>query len=400
MVAVLSVNLTATTFILFHTVTLSERRDQVAREDQVTPIEKMLGFEFVSDPRLAKYPLPETPADHLAKRPDRPFPHPSMVITPDMARDILKYRVVRIERMPRDLRHPEITGNRRFLMATLNGTKRNKGLVATIRDGEWDPRISTPAVFTQDGFVLDSQHRIAGCFLSGTAIEMPVTTNGQWGTFSVLDIGRGRNAGQLLGDLIPYPDHSAAAAKLILPVIRGNERSEWSAADASNQEIYELVHGWDFFQETQEGHGSWMKHVLQASASRIPLSALAASTMMALAAGADAFHVQQFLDGLKPGYREGFPMIGDRGEDPRHLLRKQYLNKKSSSRKATDKDRRDQVSHVRRAMEVWLEWRGLQEKGVGSKIELEKLQAAAENDKLPAVWGADRVRQFHNERVS
>lgn len=365
----------------------------MAREDTLTAIEKLLGFEFVSDPRGARFPIPETPKEYKAKHPDRPYPHPSMKITPEMARDVLKYRVIRIERMPRELRHPEITANRRFLLTTLNGTRQKKGLVATVKEGGWDDRISTPAVFTGDGFLLDGQHRFAACALSGKPIEVPVTTNGQWGTFSVLDTGRGRNAGQLLGD-VPYPDQSAAAAKLILPVILGVERSDWSVADASNQDIFDLVHGWSFFHETWEGSGSWMKHVLQASSSRIPPSALAASTMMALAAGADPFIVQEFLDALKPGYREGFPILGEQGEDPRHLLRRQYMNKKSG-RTPSDKDRRDQVSYVRRAMQVWLEY-----KVNDNIIELKKLQAAAEGYDLPAVWNADAVRKYHEERVS
>lgn len=371
----------------------------MAREDILTTIEKMLGFEFVSDPRKARFEIPETPKDYLKEHPDRSFPHPSMKITPEMARDVLKYRVIRIERMPRELRHPEVTANRRFLITTLNGTKKSKGLVSTVTNGDWNPKISTPVVFTGDGFLLDGQHRFAACALSGKPIEVPVVTNGQWDTFSVLDTGRGRNAGQLLGE-IPYPDQSAAAAKLILPVIYGTERTEWTVADASNQAIYELVHGWPFFHEIQEDSGSWMKHILQASASRIPQSALAASVMMALAAGASPFDVTEFLEGLKPGYRDGFPPLGKRGEDPRHLLRRQYLNKKGA-KKPTDKDRRDQVSHVRRAMEVWLEYKAYQRGEPGAKIiELEKLQAAAENAELPLVWGADRVRQFHNGKVS
>jgi len=370
----------------------------VAREENLSTIERMLGFEFVSDPRKARFPIPETPKEYLEKNPERPYPHPSMKITPEMARDVLKYRVIRVERMPRELRHPEVTANRRFLITTLNGTKKSKGLVSIVADGGWDDRISTSVVFTEDGFLLDGQHRFAACALSGKTIEVPVTTNGQWGTFSVLDTGRGRNAGQLLGD-IPYPDQSAAAAKLILPVIRGTERTEWAVTDASNQEIYELVHGWPFFHETWEGSGSWMKHVLQAAASRIPPSALAASVMMALAAGANASHVQEFLNGLKPGYRDGFPRIGPKGEDPRHLLRRQYMNK--GNRKPTDKDRRDQVSHVRKAMDVWLEWRAHEEGDPKAKVvELLKLQAAAENADLPEVWHADAVRKFHSERVS
>jgi hypothetical protein len=361
----------------------------VAQEEYASAIEKWLRLNFVSDPRGARFPIPATPEGHPA---DRPFPHPSTKITPEMARDILTYRVIRMERMPRSIRHSDMTGNRRFLITTLRGTSRDKGLVRKIQDKEWDPRISTPLVFTGDGFLLDGQHRIAACLLANQVIEAPVTTNGQWGTFAVLDTGRGRSAGQLLGD-VPYPDQSAAAAKLILPAIRGIERSEWTVPDASNQEIYELVHGWPFFHDSWEGNGSWMKHVLQASASRIPPSALAASTMMALAAGANPSHVQEFLNALKPGYREGFPALGEKGEDPRHLLRKQYLNK--GNRKPTDRERRDQVSHIRRAMEVWLEYRS------GSKvIQIQKLQAAAENADLPAVWRAENVRKFHEERVS
>lgn len=366
----------------------------MAREDTRTAIEKMLDLDFVSDPRLSRFPIPETPGDFLVKTPDRPYPHPSYKVTPEMAKDVLKYRVIRVERMPRDLRHPEITSNRRFLLTTLNGTKKNQGLVPMVSGGGWNPRISTPAVFTRDGFLLDGQHRFAACALSGVPIELPITTNGQWDTFAVLDTGRGRNAGQLLGDMIPYPDQSAAAAKLILPVLRGIERSDWTVPDATNQEIYELVHGWGVFHEIQEGSGSWMKHVLQAAASGVPQGALAASVMMALAAGADPFAVASFLEGLKPSFQEAYPMIGSRGRDPRYLLRRQYTNKRGA-KKATDKDRRDQVSHVRRAMEVWLDYTS-----GSSLIELEKLQAAAENADLPVVWNASAVRQYHNERVS
>ena len=71
----------------------------MAREDSLSAIERMLGFEFVSDPRKARFPIPETPAEYKAKHPERSYPHPSMRISPEMARDVLKYRVIRIERM-------------------------------------------------------------------------------------------------------------------------------------------------------------------------------------------------------------------------------------------------------------------------------------------------------------
>lgn len=369
----------------------------MSREDNLSAIENLLGFKFESAPKTARFPLPETPKAYLKEKPNRPFPHPSMVITPEMAKDMLMYRVIRIDRIPSQRRHNEMTRNRRFLMGTLTGNRR-KGLIDVVRDGEFNNETSTPIVFTKDGYLLDGQHRLAACFLAKKPIEQPVTTNGQWGTFSVLDIGRARSAGQLLGEDIPYPDKAAATAKLILPVLQGTERRDWSV-DGSNQDIYDLVHGWPFFQETWEGSGSWMKHVLQAARSRIPMTALAASVMMALAAGANPDHVQEFLNGLTPGYRDGFPTIGKAGEDPRHLLRRQYLIK--STTKVTGHERREQVSSVRRAMEVWLEWKAYQAGDDTAKvIELTRFRPPTESQDLPPVWRADIVREFHEKKVS
>lgn len=369
----------------------------MANDDAKSAIEKRLGFDFVSDPREAKFPIPETPKGHPK---NRPYPYPAVKVTPEMARDILKYRVIRREITPKRLIHKKMTGNRRFLMAALDGSRHRKGLIEVMSDGEWNPGIAAPIVFTSDGFLLDGQHRVAACALSKTTIEVPITVNGQWDTFAVTDTNRGRNAGQLLGD-VPYADYCAAAAKLILPVIYGTERQDWSIQSASNQEIYDLVHGWPFFHESWENGGTWMKEVVNAAASRIPLSALAASTMMALAAGADVYHVQAFLDGLKPNYRDGFPDIGEKGKDPRFLLRRAYLTRGNSGKNATDTERRQQVGHVRRAMQIWLDYRMWDERREGPGItELSQLRSVSEHSDLPEVWNADAVRKFHREKVS
>lgn len=364
----------------------------MAHEEAWSAIERRLGFEFVSDPRKAKFPIPQVPKGHPK---DRPHPCPSQVIPPEMARDILKYRVIRKEITPKRLLHDKMTSNRRFLMAALDGSRHRKGLIDVLKDGDWNPGIASPIVFTHDGFLLDGQHRIAACALSDVELEAPFTVNGQWDTFAVTDTNRGRNAGQLLGD-VPYADYCAAAAKLILPVIYETERTEWSITKASNQEIYDLVHGWPFFHENWEGGGTWMKEVVGAAASRIPLSPLAASTMMALAAGADPFHVQSFLDGLKPGYSQGFPDIGERGKDPRFLLRRMYLMRgDGKSKSISDLERRQQVGHVRRAMQIWLDFQG----GFGI-TELSQLRSVSEHSDLPDVWRADEVRKFHREKVA
>lgn len=371
----------------------------MAQEEKVSAIEKLLGFSFVSDPRKARFPLPETPKEHLATKSDRPFPHVSTPITPEMARDILQYRVVRIDRMQSEIRHDAMTHNRRFLLTKLKGG-RKKGLIDVVRDGEFNPRTSTPMVFTEDGFLLDGQHRAAACWLAKKAIELPVTTNGQWDTFAVLDIGTGRTAGQLLGD-IPHPDRAAAAAKMILPVIEGSEAENWTLDGASNQDIYDLVHGWSFFHaQSSENDSSWMSYVIEASKSKVPMIPLAASTMLALAAGAKPSHVQEFLNGLSPKYREAFPPIIEGGDDPRYLLRKFYMTN-DAPRKATDKERRKQISYVRKAMSVWLDYKAYMDGDDTVRIHrITKLQAPAEMDPLPAVWRADRVREFHKKAVS
>lgn len=365
----------------------------------VSAIEAELGFEFVSDPRKAKFPLPETPRDYLERRPDRPFPHPSMIITPEMARDILQYRVIRIDRMPSEIRHEEMTHNRRFLMTKLKGGRR-KGLIDIVRDGEFNPRTSTPAVFTREGFLLDAQHRAAACWLAKKNIELPVTTNGQWDTFGVLDVGTGRTAGQLLGE-IPHPDRAAAAAKMILPVIEGTEMENWTIDGASNQDIYDLVHGWSFFHaQSSENDSSWMSYVIEAAKSKVPMTPLAASTMLALAAGAKPSHVQEFLNGLSPKYREAFPPIVEGGDDPRYLLRKFYMTN-DTPKKPNDKERRKQISYVRKAMSVWLDYKAYMDGDDTARIHrITKLQAPSDTDPLPAVWRADRVRAFHKKAVS
>lgn len=364
----------------------------MAAEDTRSPIERLLGFEFASDPRKARFPLPEIPEGHPK---DMPYPYPAQEITPEMAQDMLKYRVIRLDLVPKQLKHDGMTGNRSFLMAALKGSRNKKGLIQTIQDDEWNPRIASPLVFTREGYVLDGQHRIAATFLAKKAIEVPIVVNGQWDTFTVTDIGRGRNAGQLLGD-IPYAHYAAAAAKLILPVIFETEKDDWQIADATNQEIYDLVHEWPFFHESgPRGQGGWMKEVVGASATRIPLTPLAASTMMALAAGADPFHVQSFLEGLKPGYSAGFPDIGEKGKDPRFLLRRKYMRSPAGKRTTTDAERRQQVGHVRRAMQIWLDYEG----GFGL-TELMTLPSVPEGKPLPDVWRADDVREFHRKRFS
>lgn len=363
--------------------------ENVAHEERLTDIEKLLGFEFVSDPRKARFPLPGIPADHPAGT--RYVTQP-ITFTPEEARDILKYRVIRQDRMPREIRHDGMCNNRRFLITTLRGNSRRKGLIAVVKDGEWNHRTSQTVAFTREGFLLDGQHRFAACALGGKEITFPVMLNADWDIFDDIDSGRGRGADQLLGD-VKYPIEAATAARMLLPVVAGVEREHWSFLDAPNQDVIELINRWPFFHGGDDGGIVWMREVKAAQRTRIPIGPLAASVMAALAAGADPFHVQEFLDGLKDSFSERYETIGTAGRDPRHMLRSIYLRR--DTRKNDALERRRQVGHCRRAMQVWLDW-----KTETANHELQKLPTVSATSDLPEVWRADEVRKFHYERVS
>lgn len=359
----------------------------MTQEGRVSEIEKMLGFEFVSDPRKAKFKLPGAPADHPR---GRPYLCQPTTFTPEQAADILKYRVIRRDRMPKSLQHAEMCSNRRFLINTLKGTSRRKGLVAVLRDGEWNHNTPQTASFTWDGFLLDGQHRFAASVLANKPITLPYADGTPWDAFDDIDSGRGRSADQLLGD-VKYPQHVAAVARMVLAVIEGVERERWSIQNAPNQDIIDLVKGWPFFHSDDDSGVPWMLEVMQAGKTGVPIGPLAASVMMALAAGADPFHVHEFLDGLKSTFSQGYEDFKN-GRDPRHMLRNLYLNPKA--RGTGEERKRAQVAHCRRAMEIWLDWK------TGIRLhQLQKLNTPSIDDRLPEVWRADEVRAYHHRMV-
>jgi hypothetical protein len=370
-----------------------EWRRKVEREDRQTPIEKMLGksFMMVSDPRLAKYPLPEIPENWDRSK---PYPHPTQTITPDMAMDILRYRAIELDRIPKEIRHSEMVANRRIMPGALTGTRRRKGLIQILRDGEWNEGTASPIQFSADGFLLDGQHRIAACALSkhpeicptGVAIKVPVTDCVPWDTFAVTDVGRGRNAGNLLR--MKYSAYIGGAAKLILPVLHGDERLRWSYTEATTAECVTLGQQWPLFDSR------WVTEIMKATTHlHIPTTPLLATVIMALAAGGDKVSddVQQFLNGLSIDFEEGYHWPYGDGKDPRYMLKTMYLRKKAGSKNLTDADRRLATAHIRRALEIWLERKS------DRPINLQKLPNPGDKELLPEVWRADDVRTYHLE---
>lgn len=353
-------------------------------------IEKMLGVKFESDPRASRFPLPAIPPGYVQQYPGHPYAIP-FEITPEIARDWLTYRVIRREVTPRDLLHDNFAPNRKFIPAALTGSPARKGWIQTFLDG--DIRRSHQGIaFSPDGFLLDGQHRLAACLLSGVSYEPLVSQLVPWNAFTAMDDGRTRSANQFID--LPHPNLCAAAARYILPVINGVENREYYAKLATKDQVLDLVYGWGLFA------GPWTNEItLAAKGSNIPNTALAASVMMALAAGGDEVSddVQQFLNGLKSGFsHRDYITIGDNGEDPRWILTNRFLRSKTDRKRTfSSEETYGNVGLIRRCLQVWMDKEEVKATTNG-KSPLNRTPLFRD---LPKVWRADDVRAFHAAKV-
>ncbi|MBD3004656.1 hypothetical protein [Streptomyces sp. 5-10] len=348
-------------------------------------IENLLGIKFESDPRQSRFPLPRPPKGHPK---DKPYTKNSFVLTRDVARDWLTYRVIRRELTPPDLVHSDFRDNRRFLVDyAKDWAKIFSGQSAE----KYNPNTHEGAAFSReivgnDEFLLDAQHRFAGFLLSGIkSIEIPVTTGVDWAAFAIMNKGRRRNVGQMLGDL-PYAHLAAGVARHLLPVVDGSEREKFTIP-GRDEDVIDIARGWPHFR------GPWLKEVMGTLKSRIPMSPLGATVIGTLAAGGDPFEVQQFIDGLKPGYREGYPSIGTDGEDPRRLLKLAFTGRDPKQR-YSEAEQRVNAGMIRQAMNVWMR------RHDDKPIKYKTLPRTPAHRQLPPFWQADKIRAFHDEHVS
>jgi hypothetical protein len=342
----------------------------------VSPIEKELGFAFISDPRGSRFALPEVPAEYADAFPGEPYSQP-VDITPEKARDWLMYRVIREDRTPKELKTDGFRPNRNFVMGALKGNSNKKGWISTVEDGELKVTHQGLA-FTPNGFLSDGQHRLAAIALANLdkPVRIQVSVNVPWEGFAYMDSGRIRQAGQMLGT-IPNGTACAASARYIFPVFDGVERREYMIKARTKQEVIDLVMATPFYR------ARWSREVYTAaSGSNVPHTILLAHIIMALAAGADVFKVQRFLDGLKSGKRidpSDFKGFGQNGKDPRWILRGQFMSKKTFS----PAEIYGNVGLIRRALQIWLD-----EEEAGSFLRTPTSRA------LPPVWREEKVREY------
>lgn len=360
------------------------------------PIEKLLGVEFTSDPRLSRYPLPGAPDGWDTSR---PYIHSDFVLTPEVARDWLTHRVIRLDRMPSELKHDEVCTNRKFLLH--HARKWGKRILGELpNEDPYNPGNHQGFAVTWDGFLLDGQHRAAGVLLSKTAIPVPLAEGTPWSAFKVMDSNLHRTPSQMID--VPHPQVVSSIARHLLPVLHGVEEKEM-ALRGHTQDIIDIAEGWHFFQRGAMNDGSdWVKDIKAASKSGIPSALLGASVIGALAGGADPFEVHEFVRGVNRSYRDGYPSIHGDGSDPRHLLRLEFDDRrmlKDGKGRYVERDQRANAALIRKAMTAWLE-RDDPKMKVKNTLRTRTLHRVIAGGPLPPFWGAEGVREYHRKNVN
>ena len=351
----------------------------------LSTIEKMVGGEFSSDPRCSRFPLPEIP-DGTPQGVS--YTHSGFVVTAEIAKDWILHRSIRRDVMPDDLKHNDVTPNRKYLIHYAKTWSRNLQ-----KPGHWNKGIHQGLAFTPDGFILDGQHRLAGCALSGVPLIIPVAVNVPWSAFKDIDQNRHRSAHQMID--IPYAPEAASVARYLLPVLRGTSAVEFTFKGREyNEEVIEICLGWPYFAEDQ----SWMKEIKEAAREGIPVGPLGSVCIGAMAGGADPDDVQQFLSGLQPFSNVKYITIGTDGADPRQLLAKHFRmlsrNKGDKARYYDTSEQRANVGSIRNALDVWL--RRHDEK----PRKIKTMSRWGSDKDLPPLWNEPGIREFHDKHVN
>lgn len=346
-------------------------------EPGTSPVEKLLGMEFISDPRQSKFALPKPPKGHDGK----PYTFSRFTVTPEIARDWSIHRLIVPDRTPRELKHDEFDPNRRIQSYRIRHWNRvftNKAM-----DGEtWNPDTPPGIVFSWDGFILDGQHRITGFLLGGRdTFETPLAVNYPWSVLSVMDTPLRRNAGQMTD--VPYPQAAAHIARYLLPAIYGTETRDHTMK-RNMHEIVAITRKYPWFRNPD-----WITEIKKLGRLHYPTTALGSVVFGALAAGASPFEVQGFMDGLKPSFGSPSSTLKEKvwrgpGSDPCRLLGQRYIHRRRSR---SESDLRSDAGIFRKAMTVWL---NRNEENPDSVDRFNRIDG-----NLPPFWNSDALREFH-----
>ncbi|MFB7858877.1 hypothetical protein [Rhodococcus qingshengii] len=340
----------------------------------VERLENKLGLEFVSDPRKAKFPFPELPSGH-----DPALSHivHRMTITPEMARDIIQYRFIIKERIPHEIRHKEMRSNRKIRDNNLKKwtsvlhQNNSEGII-------FNPDMPPGLVISPDGFVLDAQHKICAIHLSGVTAQILTHLNTPWATLDGMDTPMRRTADQLSD--VPYPALASQAARYIMPAIHGTEKKDFYVRGHLT-DVVAMQQDWPWFR------ANWSEDIHKLRSRRIPSAPLASVVYGALAAGADPFEVQSFLDGIFPDPFRSDPAVGvgSEGKDPRRLIGQRYGTRLKTATR--NEDKRSDAGIFRLAMTSWLSRKD------DKPLELSSLFKITGD--LPPFWNSDAIRDYY-----
>lgn len=353
----------------------------------VSTIEKLLGGEFSSDPRCSRFPLPAIPS---GTPPGSSYTQSGVTVTPDMARDWVLHRSIRRDLTPRELVHDDMCPNRKYMITYVKDMAKKLA-----KDPSWwNNGIHQGAAFTGDGFLLDAQHRLAACALSGVSIVMPIAVGVPWSAWEAIDQNRRRHANQMVD--LPYANVCTSTARHLLPTLE--EKSHILYTRTGNDfldAILEVCLGWPYFALDQ----AWTKEISDAALeSGIPAGPLGSVCIGALAGGAPADEVQQFLNGLRPLTRGvDYVSIGSSGKDPRQLAARHFAklrNRRDRRGRMSAEYERATVGSVRYAMNVWLT------RFDENPTEISVISSWARDKDLPPLWNEEKIRAFHNQFVN
>ena len=86
-------------------------------------------------------------------------------------------------------------------------------LSAALRDGRWKPNGESIKI-SEDGRLLDGQHRLTACVKTGIPLTTVVARNVSKDAYATIDIGSKRTAADLLGKVYKVPSSGGVAASI------------------------------------------------------------------------------------------------------------------------------------------------------------------------------------------
>lgn len=128
---------------------------------------------------------------------------------------------------------------------TRNRPMNDRNLARAIHDlkkGKW--KLTTDCVgFDWNGFLINSQHRLKAIEISGVPAKLVVLRGLEPDAFNVIDIGKRRGGGDILGSLqIANPNNKSAIIAFVLAYKKGRYNMRLSKVDAgiANQDIVDF----------------------------------------------------------------------------------------------------------------------------------------------------------------